>query len=80
MVEGHNLTTEVNTRAAVIIVREETANSWLFPMSSTTADECDTLLTYTGQPISVLGQLFVKVHHDEVQETMLLQVGKEFCD
>ena len=34
------------------------------------------LRTHTGQPISVLGQLLVKVQHDQAQETIPLQVVK----
>ena len=47
-------------------------------MSSTKANQPETAYvhTYTGQPMSVLGQLLVKVQHDEAQETMPLQVVK----
>ena len=34
------------------------------------------LRTYTGQPVLVLGQLLVKVQHNEAQETFPLQVVK----
>ena len=34
------------------------------------------LRTYTGQPVSVLGQLLVKVQYDEAQETIPLQMVK----
>ena len=76
VVEGHNLTMEVDTGAAVSLVSEETVNNSSFlkclPLKQTSVR----LRTYTGQPVSVLGQLLVKVQHDEAQGTMPLQVVK----
>ena len=76
LVEGHKLTMEIDTGAAVSIVSEETVNSSPFlkclPLQQTDVK----LRTYTGQPVSVLGQLLVKVQHDEAQETTPLQVVK----
>ena len=76
LVEGHELTMEIDTGAAVSIVSEETVNSSPFlkclPLQQTDVR----LRTYTGEPVSVLGQLLVKVQHDEAQETIPLQVVK----
>ena len=76
VVEGHNLTMEVDTGAAVSLVSEETVNNSSFlkylPLKQTSVR----LRTYTGQPVSVLGQLLVKVQHNEAQGTMPLQVVK----
>ena len=76
LVEGHKLTMEIDTGAAVSIVSEDTVNSSPFlkclPLQQTNVR----LRTYTGQPVSVLGQLLVKVQHDEAQETIPLQVVK----
>ena len=73
LVEGHTLTMEIDT---VSIVSEDTVNSSPFlkclPLQQTDVN----LRTYTGQPVSVLGQLLVKVQHDEAQETIPLQVVK----
>ena len=67
---------EIDTGAAVSIVSEDTVNSSPFlkclPLQQTDVR----LRTYTGQPVSVLGQLLVKVQHDEAQETIPLQVVK----
>ena len=74
MVEGHKLTIEVNNRAAVSPVSEEivnySLNYSLFPMCLLLQQTNVTLLTYTGPPVSILGQPFVKVQHDKVQEIM----------
>ena len=76
LVEGHKLTMEIDIGAAVSIVSEDTVNSSPFlkclPLQQTDVR----LRTYTGQPVSVLGQLLVKVQHDEAQETIPLQVVK----
>ena len=76
VVEGHDITMEVDTGAAVSLVSEDTVNNSPFlkclPIQQTNVR----LRTYTGQPVSVLGQLMVKVRHDEVQEIMPLQVVK----
>ena len=74
LVEGHTLTMEIDTGAAILIVSESTVNSSPFlkclPLQQTDVN----LRTYTGQPVSVLGQLLVKVQHEEAQETIPLQV------
>ena len=61
--EGKPLRMEVDTGAAVSLVSEATYWS-LFPMvqlqSSTTK-----LRTYSGEPLTVLGQQEVKVQHEE---------------
>ena len=50
MVEGHKLTIEVNTGAAVSLVSEEIVNSSLFPMCMSLLQQTNvTLLIYTGQ-------------------------------
>ena len=76
MVEGHELIMEVDTGAAVSIVSEDTMNSLPFlkdlPLQLTSVR----LRTYTGESVSVLGQLQVKVQHDTTQATMPLQVVK----
>ena len=76
VVEGHNITMEVDTGAAVSLVSEDTVNNSPFlkclPIQQTNVR----LRTYTGQPVSVLGQLMVKVKHEEMQEVMPLQVVK----
>ena len=76
LVEGHTLTMEIDTGAAVSKVSKDTVNSSPFlkclPLQQTDVN----LRTYTGQPVSVLGQLLVKVQHDEAQETIPLQVVK----
>ena len=76
MVEGHNLTMEVNTGAAVSLVSEDTVNNSPFlkclPLQQTSVRLC----TYTGQAASVLGQVLVKVQYNNVNETVPLQVVK----
>ena len=78
LVEGHKLTMEIDTgvHAAVSIVSEDTVNSSPFlkclPLQQTGVRLC----TYTGQPVSVLGRLLVKVQHDEAQKTIPLQMVK----
>ena len=76
LVEGHKLTMEIDTGAAVSIVSEDTVNSSPF-LKCLHLQQTDVgLRTYTGQPVSVLGQPLVKVQHDEAQETIPLQVVK----
>ena len=70
LVEGHKLTMEIDTGVAVLIVIKDTMNS--LPLQQTDLSLC----TYSGQPVSVLGQLFVKVQHNEAQETIPLQAVK----
>ena len=57
MVEGHNLIMEVDTGAAVLLVSEDTLNNSPFlkclPLQQTSVILC----TYTGQAMSVLGQV-----------------------
>ena len=76
VVEWHDITMEVDTGAAVSLVSKDTVNNSPFlkclPIQQTNVRLC----TYTGQPVSVLGQLMVKVKHEEVQEIMPLQVVK----
>ena len=77
MVEGHNSTMEVDTGAAMSLVSEEMVNSSPFLMCLLPLQQSNVKLrTCTEQTMSVLGQLLVKVQHDEAQETMLLQVVK----
>ena len=76
MVEGHSLTMEVDTGAAVSLVSEETVNSSPFLMCLPLQQSNVALRTCTGQTVSVLDQLLVKVQHDEAQKTMPLQVVK----
>ena len=75
MVEEHNLTMEVDTGASVSLVSEETVNNSQFLLCLPLQQTNVTLRTYTGQPVSVPGQLFVKDQHDEAQvlETMWLK-------
>ena len=76
LVEGHKLTMEIDTGAAVSIVSEDSVNNSPF-LKCLPLQQTDVRLhTYTGQPVSVLGQLLVKVQHDEAQETIPLQVVK----
>ena len=74
VVEGHNFTMEVDTGAAVSLVSEDTVNNSPFlkclPLQQTSVK----LRTYTGQAVSVLGQLLVKVQYNNVTETVPLQV------
>ena len=74
VVEGHNFTMEVDTGAAVSLVSEDTVNNSPFlkclPLQQTSVK----LRTYTGQAVSVLGQLLVKVQYNDVTETVSLQV------
>ena len=76
VVEGHDITMEVDTGVAVSLVNEDTVNNSPFLKCLPTQQTNVRLRTYTGQPVSVLGQLMVKIKHDEVQEIMPLQVVK----
>ena len=67
---------EVDTGVAVSLVSEETVNRSPFLICLPLQQSNGTLHTYTGQTVSVLGQLLVKVQHDAAQETMPLQVVK----
>ena len=65
---------EVDTGAAVSLVSEDTVNNSPFlkclPLQQTSVR----LRTYTGQAVSVLGQVLVKVQYNKVNETVPLQV------
>ena len=76
MVEGHKLIMKVDTGAAVSIVSEDTMNSLPFLKDLQLQPTSVRLRTYTGESVSVLGQLQVKVQHDTTQATMPLQVVK----
>ena len=76
MVEGHNLTMEVDTGAAVSLVSEDTVNNSPFLKSLPLQQTSVRLRTYTGQAVSVLGQVLVKVQYNKVNETVPLQVVK----
>ena len=77
VVKGHNHTMEVDIVAAVSLVSEETVKNSSFLKCLPVKQTNVRLHTYTGQPVSVLGQLLVKVQYDEAQETMPLQVVNE---
>ena len=72
-VEGHEIIIEIDTGAAVSLVSENTVNSSPFlkclPLQPTSVR----LRTYTGEPVSVLGQLQV---NDEASAILPLQVVK----
>ena len=75
LVEGHQLTMEIDTGAAVSLVSEETVHSSFMkdlPCQSTDIR----LRTYTGEPVPVLGKLMVKVEKDEAILTLPLLVVK----
>ena len=75
LVEGQQLTMEIDTGAAVSLVGKETVRSshlknlLLLPTDVT-------LCTYTGEAVSVRGKLMVKVDKDEATVTLPLLVVK----
>jgi len=74
-IEGHDLTMEVDTRAAVSLVSEHTVNNSFLkdlPCHQTNVR----LRTYTGESVAVLGKLMVTVHTDEANLTLPLLVVK----
>jgi len=75
LVEGHLLTMEIDTGAAISLVSEETVHSSFMkdlPCQSTDVR----LRTYTGESVPVLGKLMVKVEKDEAILTLPLLVVK----
>ena len=72
VVAGHKLTTEIDMGAAVSIVSKDTMNSSQFLKCLLLQQTDVNLCTYTGQPVSVLGQLLVMVQYNEAQETISL--------
>ena len=74
-VEGHQLTMEIDTGAAVSLVSEETVkNSFMKDLPLHPADV--RLRTYTGEVVPVLGKLMVKVEKNEATVTLPLLVIK----
>ena len=64
LVEGHQLTMEIDTGAAVSLVSEETVNSSFMknlPLHPTDVRLC----TYTGEAVQVLGKVMVRVVKDK---------------
>ena len=75
LVEGQQLTMEIDTGAAISLVSEETVkSSHLKDVPLLPSDV--TLRTYTGEAVSVLGKLMVKVDKDEATVTLPLVVVK----
>ena len=75
LVEGHQLTMEINTGAAVSLVSKAMVNSSFMkdlPLHPTDVR----LRTYTGETVPVLGKLMVKVVKDEASVTLPLLVVK----
>ena len=75
LVEGHQLTMEIDTGAAVSLVSEAMVNSSFMkdlPLHPTDVR----LRTYTGETVPVLGKLMVKVVKDEASVTLPLLVVK----
>ena len=75
LVEGHQLTMEIDTGAAVSLVSEETVNSSF--MKNLPLHPTDVRLpTYTGEAVQVLGKVMVKVVKDNASVTLPLLVVK----
>ena len=76
LVEGHQLTMEIDTGAAVSLVSEETVNSSF--MKNLPLHPTDVRLhTYTGEAVQVLGKVMVRViNKDEASVTLPLLVVK----
>ena len=75
LVEGHQLTMEIDAGAAVSLVSEETVNSSFMkdlPLHPTDVR----LRTYTGEAVQVLGKVMVRVVKDEASVTLPLLVVK----
>ena len=74
-IEGHDLTMEIDTGAAVSLVSEHTVNNSFLkdlPCHQTSVR----LRTYTGESVAVLGKLLVTVKTDEANLTLPLLVVK----
>ena len=75
LVEGHQLTMEIDTGAAVSLVSEETVNSSF--MKNLPLHPIDVRLrTYTGEAVQVLGKVMVRVAKDNASATLPLLVVK----
>ena len=76
-IEGHNLSTEIDTGAAVSIISDRTLTSLPYleklPLQLTQV----TPQTYTGESMPVLGELSVNATYQGTNHTLLLWVVKE---